>query len=51
MVQEAVDLAVPAPVITLALLQRFRSRIDDSFADRLLSAMRLGFGGHQPKHP
>lgn len=50
-VQEAVDLAVPAPVITLALLQRFGSRIDDSFADRLLSAMRLGFGGHQPKLP
>jgi 6-phosphogluconate dehydrogenase len=50
-VQEAVDLAVPAPVITLALLQRFRSQIDDSFADRLLSAMRLGFGGHQPKLP
>ncbi len=48
-VEEAVDLAVPAPVITMALLQRFRSRIDDSFADRLLSAMRLGFGGHQPK--
>ena len=50
-VQEAVDLAVPAPVITLALLQRFGSRIDDSFADRLLAAMRLGFGGHQPKLP
>ena len=48
-VQEAVDLAVPAPVITLALLQRFASRIDDSFANRLLSSMRLGFGGHQPK--
>jgi 6-phosphogluconate dehydrogenase len=48
-VQEAVDLSVPAPVITLALLQRFASRVDDSFANRLLSAMRLGFGGHQPK--
>jgi 6-phosphogluconate dehydrogenase len=49
-VQEAVDLAVPAPVITLALLQRFGSRIDDAFANRLLSAMRLGFGGHKSKH-
>ncbi len=48
-VAEAIDLNVPAPVITLALLQRFRSRIDDSFADRLLAAMRLGFGGHQPR--
>jgi len=47
-VQEAVDLSVPAPVITMALLQRFGSRIDDSFANRLLSAMRLGFGGHKP---
>lgn len=47
-VQEAADLSVPAPVITLALIQRFRSRVDDSYADRLLSAMRLGFGGHKP---
>ena len=45
-VQEAVELDVPAPVITLALIQRLRSRDDDSFADRLLAAMRQQFGGH-----
>jgi 6-phosphogluconate dehydrogenase len=45
-VQEAIDLDVPAPVITLALLQRLRSRDEQSFADRLLAAMRQQFGGH-----
>jgi 6-phosphogluconate dehydrogenase len=45
-VQEAIDLDVPAPVITLALLQRLRSRDEQSFADRLLAAMREQFGGH-----
>ena len=45
-VQEAIDLDVPAPVITLALVQRLRSRDDDSFADKLLAAMRSQFGGH-----
>jgi len=45
-VQEAIDLDVAAPVITLALLQRLRSRDDDSFADKLLAAMRNQFGGH-----
>ncbi len=45
-VQEAIDLDVPAPVITLSLLQRLRSRDDESFADRLLAAMRQQFGGH-----
>jgi 6-phosphogluconate dehydrogenase len=45
-VQEAIDLDVPAPAITLALLQRLRSRDADSFADRLLAAMRQQFGGH-----
>ena len=45
-VQEAIDLDVPAPVITLALVQRLRSRDDDSFADKLLAAMRNQFGGH-----
>jgi 6-phosphogluconate dehydrogenase len=48
-VQEAIDLDVPAPVITLALLQRLRSRDDDSFADKLLAAMRQQFGGHPVK--
>jgi 6-phosphogluconate dehydrogenase len=45
-VQEAIDLDVPAPVITLALVQRLRSRDDGSYADRLLAAMRNQFGGH-----
>jgi 6-phosphogluconate dehydrogenase len=46
---EAIDLDVPAPVITLALLERLRSRDKDSFADKLLSAMRNQFGGHEIK--
>ncbi len=45
-VQESVDLAVPAPVITLALQQRFRSRQDRPFGARLLAALRNQFGGH-----
>jgi 6-phosphogluconate dehydrogenase len=38
--------AIPANVLTAALFARYRSRIGDSFADKLLSAMRFGFGGH-----
>jgi 6-phosphogluconate dehydrogenase len=45
-VEEGIDLAVPLPVITLALQMRFRSRQDDSFASRLLAALRNQFGGH-----
>jgi 6-phosphogluconate dehydrogenase len=45
-VEDAVDKAVPAPVITAALYARFRSRRDNSFADRLLAALRNAFGGH-----
>jgi 6-phosphogluconate dehydrogenase len=45
-VQDAVDKAVPAPAITAALYARFRSRREDSFADRLLAALRQAFGGH-----
>ncbi len=45
-VHEAIDSAVPAPVLSLALMMRFRSRQDSSFAGRLLAAMRAGFGGH-----
>ena len=48
-VQEAIDLDVAAPVITLALLQRLRSRDDDSYSDKLLAAMRNQFGGHAIK--
>ena len=47
--KEAIDLDVPAPVMTLALLARFESREDDSFAHKLLSAMRNQFGGHAIK--
>ena len=45
-VQAAVDEAVAAPVITAALFARFRSRIENSFGEKLLSAMRKEFGGH-----
>jgi 6-phosphogluconate dehydrogenase len=48
-VQEAIDLDVPAPVITQSLIERLRSRDSDSFSDRLLSAMRNEFGGHAVK--
>ena len=48
-VKEAIDLDVPAPVITLALQARLRSRVEDSFADRLLAVMRNQFGGHEVK--
>ena len=48
-VAEAVDLDVPAPVITLSLLQRLTSRDTDSYSDKLLAAMRNQFGGHAMK--
>ncbi len=48
-VREAIDLNIPAPVITASLLQRIQSRDDQSFAHRLLSAMRNKFGGHSVK--
>jgi 6-phosphogluconate dehydrogenase len=43
---EAIDLDVPAPVITLALQARFRSRQEESYSAKLLAAMRNQFGGH-----
>ncbi|HVW73512.1 MAG TPA: decarboxylating 6-phosphogluconate dehydrogenase [Rhizomicrobium sp.] len=45
-VEAAVDEAVAAPVITAALFARFRSRSDNTFGEKLLSAMRMEFGGH-----
>jgi 6-phosphogluconate dehydrogenase len=46
-VMDAIEHDVPAPVITLSLIQRFRSRRDpDSFSDRVLAALRNEFGGH-----
>ncbi len=44
---EAIDLGIPAPVISIALSERFRSQDDNSYADRLLAAMRNQFGGHE----
>jgi len=46
---EAVDLDTAAPVITLALMQRLRSRDTTAYADRLLALMREQFGGHEVK--
>lgn len=48
-VAEAIDLDIPAPVMTLSLLMRFVSRQDESFAAKLLAAMRNQFGGHAVK--
>ena len=48
-VQEAIDIDVPAPVITLSLLMRLRSRQDDSFSAKVLAALRNEFGGHAVK--
>ncbi len=49
-VAEAIDKDVPAPLITLALIQRFRSRREpDSYTDRVLAALRNEFGGHALK--
>jgi 6-phosphogluconate dehydrogenase len=48
-VQEAIDLDVPAPVITLSLLTRFRSRQPDSFGAKVIAALRNEFGGHAVK--
>ena len=48
-VAEAIELDVPAPVITLSLIQRLRSRDAESYADRLLAALRNQFGGHDVK--
>jgi 6-phosphogluconate dehydrogenase len=48
-VQEAIDHDVPAPVITLSLLTRFRSRQADSYGAKVLAALRNEFGGHAVK--
>jgi 6-phosphogluconate dehydrogenase len=45
-VEAAIEEAVPAEVITSALYARFRSRKDHTFGEKMLSAMRFGFGGH-----
>jgi 6-phosphogluconate dehydrogenase len=48
-VQAAIEVAVPAHVLTAALFERFASRGEDDFQNRVLSAMRFGFGGHTEK--
>jgi len=44
--QDAIEQGIPAPVLTLALQMRFRSRQQPSYAGKVLNAMRAGFGGH-----
>ena len=48
-VEEAIEQSLSAPVIALSLMERFRSRDDESFTDRLLAVMRNKFGGHEVK--
>lgn len=48
-VDEAVRQSIPAPVLTLALMARFRSRRPDDFGDRVIAALRNQFGGHAVK--
>jgi 6-phosphogluconate dehydrogenase len=48
-IQAAIESGAPAPVLSSALYQRFDSRGEDEFADKVLSAMRFGFGGHLEK--
>jgi len=45
----AIDESVPAPVLSAALYERFSSRGEDTFADKMLSALRFQFGGHEEK--
>jgi 6-phosphogluconate dehydrogenase len=45
-VEAAIEEAVPADVLTTALYARFRSRQEHTFGEKVLSAMRFGFGGH-----
>jgi 6-phosphogluconate dehydrogenase len=50
-IKAAIDEAVPTPVLSTALYERFSSRGEGDFADKLLSAMRYGFGGHLEQSP
>ncbi|MEA2448527.1 MAG: 6-phosphogluconate dehydrogenase, partial [Thermoleophilaceae bacterium] len=47
---DAIDKSVPAPVITLSLMQRFSSRQDESYAAQVNAALRNQFGGHAVEH-
>ena len=46
MIADAIEKAVPVPTLTTALFTRFRSRQDESFAEKMLAALRNAFGGH-----
>jgi 6-phosphogluconate dehydrogenase len=48
-IEQSIDTAVPAPVLTLALMMRFRSRQEDSYSARVVAALRKEFGGHAVK--
>ena len=48
-IRAAIDESVPAPVLSAALYARFSSRGEADFADKVLSALRFQFGGHQEK--
>lgn len=48
-IEQAINTAVPAPVLTLALMMRFRSRQEDSYSARVVAALRKEFGGHAVK--
>ena len=50
-IDAAMEEAVPANVLTASLFARYRSRMESTFGDKLLSAMRFGFGGHVETHP
>jgi 6-phosphogluconate dehydrogenase len=50
-VQAAIDEGVPTPVLSAALTSRFSSQGRGAYADKVLSAMRFGFGGHLEKGP
>jgi 6-phosphogluconate dehydrogenase len=51
MVAEAIASDVPCPVITLSLIERIRSRVTDSFGNKMLAVMRNKFGGHAIQKP
>ena len=48
-IKAAIDEGVPVPVLTTALYERFASRGEADYQDKVLSAMRLGFGGHEER--
>jgi 6-phosphogluconate dehydrogenase len=48
-IKAAIDESVPAPVLSAALYERFSSRGEDDFAEKVLSALRFQFGGHEEK--